>query len=103
MLVTAIFGGNVMNKGRSKTPTKWLLIAIFGLAVGYFLGEFLYFISLGVAWFSFLSYLAFAYSISFENIGLNLMFLSFSFDLVLSFSIMGCIVMMLFLFIYYRK
>lgn len=88
---------------RDKTIWMAVLVALLGLIVGYFLGEFFVYISQNVGFLSFLSFLGYSVDFGPESLSLNLMFARLSFGLVMNFSIMGGILALVFLIIYFRR
>jgi len=90
-------------RGRDRTVAKAILIGFLGLILGFFLGEFFVFLSTQFDILSFMS--VFGYSLGFgpENVTLNLMFINLNFGILLNVSIMGVIVMIACLIIYFRR
>jgi len=88
---------------KEKTVLMAILIGLLGLILGFFLGEFFVFLSNQFDILSFMS--VFGYSLGFgpEGIDLNLLFVQLSFGIVLNISIMGVIVMIACLIIYFRR
>ncbi|MCL2573982.1 MAG: DUF4321 domain-containing protein [Defluviitaleaceae bacterium] len=88
---------------REKSIWMIILIALIGLMIGYFVGEFFVHLSQNVDALGFLSLLGHSVRFGLENIALNLIFANISFGFTINISVMGVVVMGVFLVIYFRR
>jgi hypothetical protein len=87
---------------RDKSIWMAILIGILGLAIGFFIGTFLESISQNVGFLGFLRFLN--HSVSFGlDVAPNLIFATIALGFSINLSVMGAIVMAVFLVIYFRR
>jgi len=91
-------------RGR-KDKTVWMavLVGLVGLIVGFFIGEFFVYLSQNVDILSFLSVMGYSLNLGPENFSLNLMFMRLSLGFTINISIMGIVVMIVALIVYFRR
>jgi len=83
----------------------WMIIfiALLGLLIGFFIGEFFIHLSQNVGFLGFLGFLGHSTGFGLDTISLNLIFVQISFGLTLNLSVMGVVMSAVFLFIYFRR
>jgi len=92
-----------MRGRRDKSIWMAVLVALVGLVVGFFIGEFFVYLSQNVEILSFLSVMGYSMGFGPENVSLNLLFMRISLGFTINMSIMGVIAMVVALFIYFRR
>ena len=92
-----------MRSKRENSILITILVGIFGLIVGFFLGHFFEYLSQNVDFLSFLGFLGHSLSFGLNTLSLNLLFANISFGLTMNISIMGVVTMIVFLIIYLKR
>ena len=90
-------------RNRNKSILTAVLVGILGLVVGFFLGEFFVHLSNSVDFLSFLRFLGYSTGFGLDTMGLNLLFAHITFGLSVRFSVMGVVMMIVFLIIYFKR
>jgi len=80
-----------------------ILIGALGLIIGFFIGEFFVHLSQNVSALGFLRFLGYSASFGLDTIGLNLIFANIVLGFTINLSVLGVVVMAVFLFIYIRR
>ena len=88
---------------REKSILMAILVAIAGLVIGFFVGEFFVHLSQNVAFLGFLRFVGYSASFGLDTVGLNLVFATITFGFTINLSVMGVLVMAAFLFVYARR
>ena len=88
---------------RTKTLRNALLLFVFSMLIGYFLGEFFVWLSGTAGWLGFLNYVGFSHPIGLDTVNLNLMFMQLDFGINFQISLLGVIITIVSLIIYWRK
>ena len=88
---------------KDKSIRMTILIGILGLVIGFFVGQFFVSISQSVEFLGFLRFLGHSASFGLDNISLNLVFAQIALGFTISLSVMGVVVMAVFLVIYFRR
>ncbi|MDR2183532.1 MAG: hypothetical protein LBE55_05105 [Clostridiales bacterium] len=90
---------------RRKEKSIWMiiLIALLGLLIGFFVGEFFTHLSQNVDFLGFLRFLGHSAGFGLEAISLNLLFTQITLGLTLNISVMGVVTAAVFLLIYFRR
>ena len=90
---------------RSRDKSIWMaiLVGLAGLIIGFFIGEFFVNISQNVSALGFLRFLGHSASFGLDTVSLNLMFAQITLGFTISLSVMGVLVMAVFLFFYARR
>jgi len=91
-----------MRRGNSNI---WMtiLVGLTGFIVGFFIGQFFMHLSQNVDALAFLRFLGYSTGFGLQTINLNLIFAQVTFGLTLNISVMGIIMMIIFLIIYFRR
>jgi len=91
-------------RGR-KEKTVWIavLVGLVSLMAGYFIGEFFVYLSQSVEILSFMSVFGFSAGFGPENLSINLIFMRLNLGFTLQMSVMGVILMVVALIIYFRR
>jgi len=80
-----------------------ILVGLVGFVVGFFMGQFFVHLSQNVDALSFLGFLGYSTGFGLQTVSLNLIFAQLTFGLTFNISVMGVIVMIIFLVIYFRR
>ena len=88
---------------RDKSILMAILIAILGLIIGFFVGQFFVNIAQNVEILGFLRFLGHSASFGLDTISLNLIFAQIMLGFTINISVLGVVVMAVFLVIYFRR
>ena len=89
-------------RGRDKSIWMAILIGVLGLAIGFFLGTFFEYISQNIEFLGFLRFLNHSASFGLD-IAPNLIFATIALGFTINLSVMGIVVMAVFMVIYFRR
>ena len=90
---------------RRRDGSIWMtiLVGLLGFVVGFFVGEFFVHLSQNVDALSFFGVLGFSAGFGLPALSLNLIFAQITFGLTFNVSVMGVVVMIIFLIVYFRR
>lgn len=88
---------------REKSIWMIILVGLIGLILGFFIGELFVYIAQNVEFLAFLRFVGYSASFGLDNIGLNLIFARFALGFTINISVMGVLMALVFLIIYFRR